>query len=339
MILPFLLLTVQPDIDWDGYIRDFTRDPVALVRDGKDIGGSALITEKREGHRYFFASKANREEFLSNPDRYEIQLGGACGSMGALSGLAQSTKLYAVVGGRLYLFSSEGCRSGFLERHDQMLERDFIPPRPMHSAVVHGEKLAKAAVRWAGGKEAIQGIGPVMSVRNYEVVSGATTYHVSHRQAFNLPGKFADEQAWDDSVFGYIVGGPNIFTKNGKLERPMANQMTRSAERARNSTYLSAINAAARGADVIIGDANTFTVYFDGSQARFVVDDSGKIISIATYVMQGGQFKEVRQEYTGFTEYKGVKVPTGWKAISEGSEKTLSGITWQSAPASVFTAN
>lgn len=338
MIIPLLLLTVQPDIDWDGYMRDFTRDPVALVRDGKDIGGSALITEKREGFRYFFASHENRTEFLKEADRYEIQLGGACGSMGALSGLAQSTKIYSVVDGRLYLFSSEGCRSGFLQRHDQMLERDVIPPKPMHTAVLHGEKLAKAAVKWAGG-DAIKRLGPVMSVRNYEVVSGETTYHVSHSQAFDLPDKFVDEQAWNNSVFGYIVGGPHVFTKQGKFERPMARQMQRSAERARNSTYLRALYAIAGGGDVIIGDANNFTVYFDGSQATFVVDESGKIISIATYAMQGGEFKEVRQEYTGFTECNGVKLPTGWQAVSEGSEKTLAGIKWQAAPASAFTAN
>ena len=65
--------------------RVFRTDAVAL-QGGEEVTGDAGIHAEHQGVTYHFANKANRDTFLKNPDRYAMQLGGACARMGPLSG-------------------------------------------------------------------------------------------------------------------------------------------------------------------------------------------------------------------------------------------------------------
>ena len=321
--------------EWKDFTRDFTRDPVALVRDGKDMGGSALLTERREGFKYYFTSEANREEFRRAPENYEIQLGGACGKMGPLSGLG-STKIYDVVNGRLYVFASEGCRATFRTGHERMLERDIVAPRPMKSAVDHGQVLADRMLAWSGGSK-LGSIGLVKSMHAYDYQTATQTYKVTQEFAYSLPDRFMSNEDWDGSAFGYVVGGPNLFTSKGRFARPMAAQMVRSAERERNATYLRALYAVATKGALLIGSENSLAIYFDHSKVAFELGDKGEIKSLTMPRRHGMAFGEVTQTFTGFVEYKGVKLPTGWTTTFEGQlAPEVSGLKWVPAEASDF---
>ena len=55
-------------------------DPVRLI-EGRDVRGLESLWVDRGSYRYVFESAATRQQFLADPERYEIQLGGACAFM------------------------------------------------------------------------------------------------------------------------------------------------------------------------------------------------------------------------------------------------------------------
>lgn len=83
-------------------------DPVAYFTAGKPMKGDAKFTATHAGATYQFASAANRDAFLKEPDRFAPQYGGFC-AMGAAMGkkLDGDPNLWRVVGDKLYLNVSQ----------------------------------------------------------------------------------------------------------------------------------------------------------------------------------------------------------------------------------------
>jgi YHS domain-containing protein len=81
-------------------------DPVAYFTQGKAIKGSASNAVVHQGIKYYFSSVTNKEEFKSNPAKYEPQYGGWCAyAMGATGEKVEiDPKTFKVVNGKLYLF-------------------------------------------------------------------------------------------------------------------------------------------------------------------------------------------------------------------------------------------
>lgn len=79
-------------------------DPVAYFKDGKPTKGSAEHRVEHKGSVFVFASKANRDAFAAEPDRYAPQYGGYCafGTAGSYKA-ASDPAAFSVVDGKLYL--------------------------------------------------------------------------------------------------------------------------------------------------------------------------------------------------------------------------------------------
>lgn len=101
-------------------------DPVAYHTQDKPVPGSANITYVWNGATWRFASEANRDLFVANPERYAPQYGGYC-ALGTAYGHKASTvpEAFAVVDGKLYLNHDAGVqakwdenRSGFIAEAD-----------------------------------------------------------------------------------------------------------------------------------------------------------------------------------------------------------------------------
>ncbi|MCM2315209.1 MAG: hypothetical protein NDJ92_08665 [Thermoanaerobaculia bacterium] len=83
-------------------------------------GDSEMYYDYEKKARFRFASKVNMKRFMSDPDRFLPAYGGYCAfSLGAAPGQVSGLKpglheavpsVYAIVDGRLYLFSSEEAR-------------------------------------------------------------------------------------------------------------------------------------------------------------------------------------------------------------------------------------
>lgn len=83
-------------------IRGF--DPVAYFTVGQPTRGNPRFATTWNGAQWHFASAANRDAFVANPQRYAPQYGGYCAwavSQGYTAGI--DPMAWRIVGGRLYL--------------------------------------------------------------------------------------------------------------------------------------------------------------------------------------------------------------------------------------------
>ena len=79
-------------------------DPVAYFRESKPVRGSDGFRTDWNGATWNFASTANRDAFLADPEKYAPQYGGYCAwavSQGYTAPV--SPEAWRIVGGRLYL--------------------------------------------------------------------------------------------------------------------------------------------------------------------------------------------------------------------------------------------
>ena len=96
-------------------------DPVELVA-GKEVAGKVDIAATRGRYRYLFATPENKAAFEKNPEAFAVQYGGSCARMGPLSGSC-NTERFVVHDKRVYVFSSDSCRKGFLLAPDLHIDR------------------------------------------------------------------------------------------------------------------------------------------------------------------------------------------------------------------------
>ncbi|MDX2116038.1 MAG: YHS domain-containing (seleno)protein [Planctomycetota bacterium] len=82
-------------------------DPVAYfpVGGGKPAKGSKQFVAEHRGVTYWFASAANRDVFLKDPDAYEPEYGGWCATaMAAGDKVEIDPRNFKITGSRLFLF-------------------------------------------------------------------------------------------------------------------------------------------------------------------------------------------------------------------------------------------
>jgi YHS domain-containing protein len=79
-------------------------DPVAYIGQNKPVKGSPDHKAEYKGSTFHFASKANRDAFVAQPDKYAPQYGGFC-AFGMSGGYkaAIDPAAFTIVDGKLYL--------------------------------------------------------------------------------------------------------------------------------------------------------------------------------------------------------------------------------------------
>jgi YHS domain-containing protein len=123
-------------------------DPVLLLKTGKETFGRSAFKSQHGRFVYLFASADTKAEFDTNPERYVIQMNGACARMGSGSGNQSN---YAVVDGRIYIFASDGCQKAFVSAPARFLPRAPVPMPADAAAVAAGQALLDRAARAHGG--------------------------------------------------------------------------------------------------------------------------------------------------------------------------------------------
>ncbi len=81
-------------------------DVVAYFKLNKAVKGNESNAVYHQGVKYQFANTANKEEFKSNPSKYEPQYGGWCAyAMGATGEKIEvDPETFKIINGQLYLF-------------------------------------------------------------------------------------------------------------------------------------------------------------------------------------------------------------------------------------------
>lgn len=87
-------------------------DPVAYFTEGEPVKGSDDFTATYDGATYRFASAANRDAFVADPEKYAPQYGGFCAYAVAHDATAPiDPQAFTVLNGKLYLNYSDHVRA------------------------------------------------------------------------------------------------------------------------------------------------------------------------------------------------------------------------------------
>jgi len=174
----------------------FPLDPVALAL-GDEVDGRDDLTSTRGRFTYRFTNEENRRAFEAQPTKYEIQLGGACGSMGPLSGKG-SIDIWTTYEGQIYLFASEGCRTRFLRSPERLVDRPDPVPAADDESTARGKELLQRAAEAHGGSAGIDRLGSYRQIREWQSTEGGTTYQRKAVLTLVLPDSMAHENWYDD---------------------------------------------------------------------------------------------------------------------------------------------
>jgi YHS domain-containing protein len=204
-------------------------DAVELVS-GKQVPGRDDLAVMHHRFAYHFSSDANRAAFLANSQKYEIQMGGACGSMGPLSGDG-STSLWAVHDGRIYVFASEKCRQKFLKNPQRHIERDDPVPVTSEESLRRGRELLTRVVEAHGGATRIDAITTYSERLSRKVAAGNGAYGVVTTTTWRFPDGIREHECWDESCWSHTMSGDIGWTQSKDSVEPLHVQQTTALRR------------------------------------------------------------------------------------------------------------
>ncbi len=130
-------------------------DPVLLVG-GKEVMGKAELKVVRGRFEYWFASPETRAQFETQPENYEIQLGGLCARMGGT--VRGNPSDFIVHDGRIYIFGSDACHKTFVAAPAKYLKPAMAPMPADADVARRGREALDRAVRAIGGAAALDGL-------------------------------------------------------------------------------------------------------------------------------------------------------------------------------------
>ena len=168
-------------------------DPVALLTQGKEVMGKAEFKVSRGRFDYLFASAENKAAFEKAPEKYEIQLSGACARMGG--GVTGNPADYAVVDGKIYIFGSDDCHKKFVAAPAKFLPKP-APPMPAGAADLRaGRALVDKALAAIGGAARVDAITTYVDTATQKQKRAAGEATITVKTLRRLPGDVRVERS------------------------------------------------------------------------------------------------------------------------------------------------
>ncbi len=186
-------------------------DPVVLLTQGKEVSGKPEFKVTRGKFDYLFASAESKASFEKTPEKYEVQLSGACARMGA--GVLGNPADYAVVDGKIYIFGSDECHKKFVAAPAKYLPKP-VPPMPTASADLQaGRALIEKAVKALGGAEKIDAITTYVETASQTQKRAAGEAVITVKTMRRFPGDVRVERTM--SMGGRTQSTANLLTADG----------------------------------------------------------------------------------------------------------------------------
>ncbi len=328
-------------------------DPVALLA-GAELPGKPELTIERNGYTYQFATPENKARFEAHSIPFEVADGGACGSMGPLSGKGDARR-YLVHDGRIYLFASDGCLATFIKDPARCVEHADPVPTGSEKAIKEGNAIVDRFVGWAGGPRAIQGMRAYrqrLETRTGEgedevVQSHTITIQFERERRIEYPGeraprlnvpfgvKLLDRSTWRDATrdlwWGVLMtpDGAASISPTGREElvpsqrEAVERQLLRLPIMILRARFEPGFVAVADGRGVLReGPVDFLLVHFRGVTSRLAIHrESGKLLQIAFRGRErSSRIGDIVRSYTGFTTQRGFTLPTGWTTTFDGED-------------------
>ncbi|CAN5454654.1 hypothetical protein BH09PLA1_BH09PLA1_24450 [soil metagenome] len=303
--------------------RDFPVDPVAYIG-GNEVAGKDELVIERGGYRYKFVDANNKAMFEKEPERYEIQLGGACARMGPLNP-GGPTDLYALHDGKIYIFASENCRQAFLTNAEAFLESDDPPPDVSDESIRRGRELLDQAVNAMGGAEKIDAI-KTYDDKMYMVAGNDNAYNGLW---ISFPNSFCQKSKREERWWLMAAAADTAWFDTNERFHPMASVQQRAFQREMSRLLLVIVKSRAQptfvcswtGPGEIENQAvEQVAVALNGATSTLMIDPkTGKILG-ETYRARGpnGFLGEAQFAYSDFQSFDGITLPITWKARFNG---------------------
>ena len=298
-------------------------DPVDLVA-GKEVNGNDKFVAVRGLYRYHFASAENQKRFETDPERFSIQMGGACARMGPLSGLGSPDR-YSIHDGRIYIFASDQCRAAFESAPQLFIEKNDAPLAATPEQTKLGTELLAKVINGFGGQAAVDGVKSVRKTikitykQNDKDVVGVRTLTMA------FPGNFRDEDRWDTSAYGHALtpkGGFRFTLSPGKPDSAFVTEESVTAFmrkdfhrwpfaliKARSEPGFTAVHA---GADKIDGKAvEKLAIHLHGALTTLCIDPlNGQVLRVQYRGRLGGNaISDVVHTFGDYRKVEGVMLP------------------------------
>jgi YHS domain-containing protein len=166
---------------------------VALLTQGKEVMGKAEFKVTRGKFDYLFASAENKTIFEKAPEKYEIQLSGACARMGG--GVTGNPADYAVVDGKIYIFGSDDCHKKFVAAPAKFLPKPAAPMPTAAADLRAGRALVDKAVAAIGGATRVDAITTYVDTATQKQKRPAGEAAVTIKTMRRLPGDVRVERS------------------------------------------------------------------------------------------------------------------------------------------------
>lgn len=294
-------------------------DPVELCA-GREVAGRADLAHEDGGFRYHFATEANRLRFIRNPDKFGIQIGGACGNMGPLSGRGSGER-WLVHSGRIWIFASESCRNAF--KSDPASFVDAPDPRPTATPQDQreGRVLIDRAVAAHGGAVALDRLKTLVWLVRTPYRKGDRQEEYVQTFGVRFPNAYLQMETWEDQRIRTTVQGRAGWV-DAKKHDPLAESERRWLEKTRAHHPLVVLRAR-DDSDFIakkVGE-NAVLVWARGAATTLHLDpESGRVLKTESRERFAGPYGLVERTYSGWMEQDGVRIPTTWRVAGRGRD-------------------
>ena len=305
-------------------------DPVMLLQ-GKEVPGKESIALERPPFIYIFASEENKAAFEKEPEKYVVQMNGACPRMGP--GSRGNPDLWGVVDGKIYVFASENCKKAFSANPQRYFEPKNEPLKiTPESSGRAKELLAKAAQAMGGAK--LDALENIQFTGTWSGPTGDAEFPQSMVYAFPDRLRFeqsATMQGRPVTMISVVTPADSFVLMNqGEQRRTFRMLPTTKANtekdfkrhplwivRARKAQDFHAV---AEGAVSIAGrEAQLIAADFEGMRLKLAVDPaSGQVLRLS-YVERGPDgFGLIEETYSEFKTVDGITLPLVSAATYDG---------------------
>ena len=185
-------------------------DPVMLSQ-GKEVQGDMKYKVTRGRFQYIFANEENKATFEKDPSKYEIQLDGHCGRMGAPT--SGNPDLYLVHKERIYIFGSEECQTLFKAAPEKYLEVPTTHKSPSTEMIKRGQELFAKAIGVSGGSKLDQ----LQSFQRTELRGN----QVKNILVLGFPDSLRQETVRPNFTLTSVITPSDSFVQVNNTARPM----------------------------------------------------------------------------------------------------------------------
>ncbi len=249
-------------------------DPVALLNQGKEVSGKPEFKVTRGKFDYLFATAENKATFEKNPEKYEIQLSGACARMGG--GVTGNPADYAVVDGKIYIFGSDDCHKRFVATPAKFLPKP-APAMPVAARDAQaGRALLDKAVAAIGGAAKLDAVTSYVETASQTQVRPQGQITLTLKTMRRFPGDIRVERtmAMGDRTQtsamlitpegGWFISGPRAFAQNPEGRTTNEQEYSRALLPLMRARHAAGFKAAAVPSAVVDGVAEDRVRVKDG---------------------------------------------------------------------------